>query len=286
LGIDTLLIDTGESDIAISDATFQKGIQLEVLDLTGIGNIQLALDNFAGLAFANGIQVKVNEAASSLSLSAGFLNVALNLSNGTVNGDVATGGSQNDTLTSGSGDDTLVGGLGSDVLNGEDGLDSLAGGAGNDQLFGGNDDDVLNGEAGSDTLNGGDGDDTLTGGVNVDSLTGGAGIDTFYFATGDIDTTAGAVTDIITDFDGSSDRIRGSYGVGTTTNFLTSGSVSTDLSSLLSNADSALNGTVKYYVGQVGTSSYLVSDSDGSGYTEVVELKNVALGGVAYTNLV
>ena len=284
LGTDTLRMATGESQIAISDVTFQKGSQLEVLDLAGSGDIVLALDNFAGLAFANGIEVKVNEAASSLTIGAGFLNVALNLSNGTVNGDVVTGGSQNDTLRAGGGDDSLLGGLGADVLYGEDGLDSLFGGAGIDQLFGGADDDALNGDAGNDTINGGEGDDILTGGSGIDSLTGDTGLDTFYFATGDIDTTAGAVTDIITDFSG--DFIRGSFGAGSVNNFVSAGSISSTLGELLTAADGALNGTVDYYVGQVGSDSYLISDSDGSGYTDVVKFNNIAFSDITRNSLI
>jgi hypothetical protein len=41
---------------------------------------------------------------------------------------------------------------------------------------------------------------------------------------------------------------------------------------LLSAADTKLDGTIKYYVGQVGADSYLVTDDDGIGYTDVIKL--------------
>jgi hypothetical protein len=110
-------------------------------------------------------------------------------------------------------------------------------------------------------------------------MTGGAGDDLFYFAATDIDTTAGVVTDIIRDFDGSSnDRIRGSWAQGSATNYAEAGATESSLANLLASADTALNGTVRFYVGQVGSDSYLVTDRDGSGYTEVIQLVGVSLG--------
>ena len=286
VGSDTLRLDTGSENVSIDDVTYRYAAQLEVIDLVGNGEIVLNLGNFAGLAFSTGLEVKVNDQASYLQINASGLNVALNLSNGTANGDVISGGSQADTMYGGTGDDNLSGSLGNDVLYGEAGLDTLSGGTGADWLDGGDDDDTLNGDAGNDTLLGGSGDDTLNGGANVDVLTGGTGNDTFYFAGGDIDTTAGAETDVIVDFASANDRIRGSFGAGTETNFVTALSTSDSLAALLSDANSALNGTVKYYVGQVGSDSYLVGDNDGSGYTDVIRLQNVSLGGIAYTSII
>jgi hypothetical protein len=45
----------------------------------------------------------------------------------------------------------------------------------------------------------------------------------------------------------------------------------TSLSALLTAADTALNGTIDYYFGVVGTDGYLVTDSDGIGYTDVIK---------------
>ncbi len=45
----------------------------------------------------------------------------------------------------------------------------------------------------------------------------------------------------------------------------------TSLSALLTAADTALNGTIDYYFGVVGADGYLVTDSDGIGYTDVIK---------------
>ena len=133
-------------------------------------------------------------------------------------------------------------------------------------------------------LNGGDGADTLTGGDGLDTLTGGNGADIFAFTSDDLDTTNGLVTDIITDFSG--DFIRGSFGAGTASNFVSAGAISNTLGELLTSADSALNGTVDYYVGQVGSDSYLISDSDGLGYSDVIKFNNIAFGNITRNSLI
>jgi len=283
---DTLRLDTGSENVSIDDVSFQKATQLEVISLAGNGEIVLNLGNFAGLAFSTGLRVAVNDQASYLQINASGLKVALNLSNGTANGDVINGGSQADTMYGGGGDDNLSGSLGNDLLFGEAGLDTLSGGTGTEHLDGGDDNDTLNGEAGNDTLIGGTGDDTLNGGANVDQLTGGTGLDTFYFAAGDINTTAGAVTDVIKDFASADDRIRGSFGAGSISNFATASSTSASLADLLTAADSSLNGTVKYYVSQVGSDSYLVADNNGSGYTDVIKLNSIAFIDISYTTII
>ena len=59
------------------------------------------------------------------------------------------------------------------------------------------------------------------------------------------------------------------------------------LGTLLTDADAALAGTVKYYVGQVtGGSTYVVTDDNGVGYTNVIELVGVALSGIAFGDIV
>lgn len=48
-----------------------------------------------------------------------------------------------------------------------------------------------------------------------------------------------------------------------------------DLATLLTAADTALDGTIKYYFGVDGSDGYLVTDSDGTGYTDVIKLTGV-----------
>lgn len=129
--------------------------------------------------------------------------------------------------------------------------------------------------AGNDTFTGGAGVDTVTGGAGVDTLTGAAGADVFIFTDvdTDVDTTAGAVTDIITDFVTTSDTLDfDTAGAGAYVEQLTAAA---DLAALLAAADTALNGTVQYYFGVVGTNGYLVQDVDGIGYTSVIQLTGV-----------
>ncbi len=130
--------------------------------------------------------------------------------------------------------------------------------------------------AGNDTFTGGAGVDTVTGGAGVDTLTGAAGADVFIFTDvdTDVDTTAGAVTDIITDFVTTSDTLDFDT-AGLVTNYVEQLTAAADLTALLAAADTALNGTVQYYFGVVGTNGYLVQDVDGIGYTNVIQLTGV-----------
>jgi Ca2+-binding RTX toxin-like protein len=191
--------------------------------------------------------------------------------------DVITTGSGDDHITNGAGIKTINSGAGNDYISGGAGADIVTGGAGNDYISGGDGADVLSGGDGNDNISGGIGADVLTGGDGVDNLTGGAGADVFAWASADVDTTAGAVIDTINDYGTDADSISGSWGAATGPNFTnTSATPAADLATLLSNADTALNGTVKYYVGQIGEGNnadqYLITDDDGIGYTEVIKL--------------
>lgn len=171
------------------------------------------------------------------------------------------------------------------------GFENVIGSSGADYIVGSASNNVLSGGSGNDYINGGDGNDTITGGAGVDTLVGGLGADTFVFATADIDTTAGAVTDKITDFKSSEgDKLKlGAAGDATliTGNYLEAGAAVADLATLLGAADTALDGTVKYYLGQVtGGASYLVIDTNGTGYTDVIELTGVTLATFAATDII
>lgn len=138
----------------------------------------------------------------------------------------------------------------------------------------------------ADAITGGSGNDTITGGAGVDTVTGGAGKDSFVFATADIDTTGGAVTDVITDFVSGTDSLKFAFGAGSAANYVEAAGAVGDLATLLTAADGALNGTVDYYVGQVGSDVYVVTDDDGNGYTDVVKLTGVSLSGIASSDLI
>jgi len=152
---------------------------------------------------------------------------------------------------------------------------------------------VVTGSTLADSITGGSGADTITGGGGADSLTGGAGKDKFVFASyvsgtaaSDLDTTAGAVTATITDFVTGSDTIGGWGAAGSSTNYVEATAAAADLAALLVAAGTALDGTVEYYVGQVGGDSYLVTDEDGTGYTDVIKLTGVTLDKIAFADIV
>jgi Ca2+-binding RTX toxin-like protein len=144
----------------------------------------------------------------------------------------------------------------------------------------------ITGTGNADIIVGGSGADKITGGAGVDTVTGGAGKDSFVFASADVDTTAGAVTDTITDFLTKTDTITTGFGAGSATNYVEATSAAADLASLLTAADAALAGTVTYYVGQVGTDSYLVTDADANGYTDVIKLTGVSLTGIEAADII
>lgn len=98
----------------------------------------------------------------------------------------------------------------------------------------------------------------------------------------------GAVTAVITDFVTGVDKIKDTVvnAAGSATNYVEATSVAATLANVLTAADAALTGDIKYYVGQVGSDSYLVTDSDGTGMTNVIKLTGVALDKIAFTDIV
>jgi len=158
-----------------------------------------------------------------------------------------------------------------------DGRFSVIGGAGADTLHGSYGADTLIGGAGVDSISGGEGADVINGGAGIDTMTGGAGADIFVFDSTDLDTTAGAVTDEITDFVSGTDKIALTI-AGDNANFLSNSIPFGTLSNMLSAADTALDGTIKYYFGIVNNGNndgYLVIDQNGTGYTDVIKLTGV-----------
>jgi len=135
----------------------------------------------------------------------------------------------------------------------------------------------LSGGAGVESISGGEGADVINGGAGIDTMTGGAGADIFVFDSTDLDTTAGAVTDEITDFVSGTDKIALTI-AGDNANFLSNSIPFGTLSNMLSAADTALDGTIKYYFGIVNNGNndgYLVIDQNGTGYTDVIKLTGV-----------
>jgi Ca2+-binding RTX toxin-like protein len=238
----------------LADTDFARISGFEQLYLDGSGAKNITLGSNAAAAFSTGVQVDVSAQSGPLTFTA------------------ASYGAAGRTLIINSGNDT-------DSITGTTQSDTINGGGGNDTLNGGN---------GADIINGGDGDDTITGDSaapnpqGIDTVTGGLGADRFVMTRADADVTVlgGSATDIITDFNSTESDVivmGGAFGAGSENNFAKASATSTNLDELLGAANSALDGTVRYYLGQVGNDSYLVTDVDGVGYTDLIQLTGVAL---------
>lgn len=135
------------------------------------------------------------------------------------------------------------------------------------------------------TATGNAGADLFIGGSAYDTFTGGLGADQFVFNASDLDSTLGRATDSVTDFRKSQgDTIDVSF-KATETNFSKSGNFS-QLSELLVSANQLLNGVVQIVVGQVGNDTFVVTDSDGKGYTQVIRLIGISLDDIGTDSFV
>ena len=298
--VDTLTVSDAGT-VTVADNNFATTTAIEKLALGAVTGLTFSIGGYAnGLATANGGVLDVTAASlattagvtidatglastNSLKLSLTQVDAAANasafaitLSQGADNITIAsTGAGNTDTYTITGGVAALAATTAKTIdLSGiaTSGAISVTTGAGADVVKA----SVTAGTyvlgAGADTFTGGAGIDNVTGNAGVDSLTGAAGSDVFVFTDvdTDIDTSAGAVTDVITDFVTAADTL----------DFDTAGGViyaeqltaAADLTALLAAADTALNGTIQYYFGVVGTDGYLVQDVDGIGYTSVIKL--------------
>ena len=62
---------------------------------------------------------------------------------------------------------------------------------------------------------------------------------------------------------------------GSVTNYAENLVAAANVSAFATAADTALNGTVQYYFGVVGSDGYLATDTDGDGITSIVKLAGV-----------
>lgn len=145
---------------------------------------------------------------------------------------------------------------------------------------------------GTATITGVTRDTTGTNGTaqSMDTLTGNGGSDTFKFSTADLGTAvaSAAVTQTITDFTTGVDKIKDTTigAAGSSTNYVAATSAAASMAALLTAADTALDGTVKYYVGQYGSDTYLIDDANGTGMTNVIKLAGVSLTGIAASDII
>jgi hypothetical protein len=134
-----------------------------------------------------------------------------------------------------------------------------------------------------------DGDATGTQTLDV-SIVGGtslsptSGADTFAFTDADTDgLLAGVMYNITSGFATGTDKLDFST-AGSVTNYAENLVAAANVSAFVAAADTALNGTVQYYFGVVGSDGYLATDTDGDGITSVVKFAGVT--DMAFTDIV
>jgi Ca2+-binding RTX toxin-like protein len=160
----------------LSSATFTLGDNIEILTLTGTGNINgtgnagnntlignsginvlsggAGDDTYVISTLGDTIIENANEGTDTVLSSATF-KLGNNIENLTLTGSAAIHGTGN------AGNNSITGNVAGNVLFGDDGNDSLDGGDGNDSLIGGAGDDVFTVGTGDDVINGGAGTDTV-----------------------------------------------------------------------------------------------------------------------------
>jgi hypothetical protein len=126
---------------------------------------------------------------------------------------------------------------------------------------------TLVGGAGNDVLGAGAGGSTITGGTGADAMTAGAGVDTFIINTGDSGKTA-ATSDTTIGFASGTDKFDFNLAAGSATNFL-NGGASSGYTDALTNANTAMDGTVQYYFSDLGANGFLFVDVDLDGTADM-----------------
>lgn len=128
--------------------------------------------------------------------------------------------------------------------------------------------DTITGTAGNDTIATSGGADFVTGGAGVDSMTAGGAVDTFIFAAGDSGTTT-ATADSITTFTTTADKLDFNIAAGSAVNYVEDLTNAASMAAAKTNADTAMNGTVRYYFQDDGVDGYLFVDMDGDGTADL-----------------
>ncbi|UJP05972.1 MAG: hypothetical protein LZF61_03055 [Nitrosomonas sp.] len=151
---------------------------------------------------------------------------------------------------------------------------SITGNAGNDTIIG---------TSGSDNITSGGGTDKITGGGGVDAMTAGGGTDTFTFAAGDSGTTT-TTADSITSFTSTADKLSFGVAAGSASNYVENLTDAADMAAAKTNADTAMDGTVRYFFQDDGTDGYLFVDMDGDGTADLgvklLGVTDMALGDI------
>jgi hypothetical protein len=111
--------------------------------------------------------------------------------------------------------------------------------------------------------------------VGVAGLSPTSDVDTFAFTDLDADGLLAAVMyNITSGFVSGTDKLDFSA-VGSSLNYAENLAAAANVSAFVTAADTALDGTVQYYFGVVGSDGYLATDTDGDGITSIVKLAGV-----------
>lgn len=203
--------------------------------------------------------------------------------------DKITGDIGNDTIYGGNGNDSLTNaaGTGNDIMSANLGNDSILGVGGRETMYGGGGNDTLSGAAGNDSLSGDLGNDSMNGGSNIDSLSGGAGNDTMIFTAGEqlYSGTDQTSFETVIGFQTGLDKIDLSQSL------ITYNELGVRATFALAAADAIVATTTGSVIAvQVGSDTYLFTDSNGSGtFTtadDVIKLTGIALDQVIASDVV
>lgn len=192
----------------------------------------------------------------------------------TIDGSASTGAL---TITASAAVTSLTGGSGADNLTGVGTSQAILGGGGNDNITAGNvAGEVITGGANGSTVNATAPLGTAPATLLADAIAlGGGG------QAQDVVTNAGEsgltfnTSDFINGFVSGEDDLDFNLAAGSGTNFL-NGGVSSSYTDALTNANTAMNGTIQYFASNDGTNTYVFVDNDLDGTADM----GVSLAGV------
>lgn len=271
---------TGTSDSISVDVGY-FGSDFSILGSLTVGDVTLAVGNFSTIDVSITASVSTSSTLGDMTVGDITLTAGINAS---ISLDVEyNGGALSDLGHLTVGDFTLSGNGTANVFFSSDGTTTDV--IGNVDASGWDSSlslDLSTFEAGGTIITSGAGDDTIqgtqvanviTGGTGIDVLSGWAGNDTFVFNQGDASRLS---PDVILDFNTTGDDVLDLAQPATLVNSDLAGVLAVDYATFLTNADTALDATVRYYFGTVGTDGFLAIEYGGSGVAdEVIQLTGV-----------
>jgi len=147
--------------------------------------------------------------------------------------------------------------------------------------------------SGAAIILGSDNDDTIVGTASTNVITAGTGYDTIDISSGGVDTivtnlgdsgkTAPTI-DVITGW-GTTDKLDFNTVAATAANYV-EGTGSADLAHFVTNANNALNSTVKFYVDTFGGNTYVAVNTTSGDCEMIIELVGNQMANIGYANII